>query len=133
MPPILPPVIADLAATVPIEALLKLVRARGGQVVWVPTLDGFNADNWLADCMGYDAALALVRRFDGGFFPVPRCAAALQAERDRAILAARQQLTRNQCAAQFGVTWRTVSSASRRAERQGEAGDDPHPDLFADL
>ena len=130
---ILPPIIEDLAATVPIEALLKLVRARGGQVVWIPAPDGFGPDNWLAECMGYDAALALVRRFDGDFFAVPRCAAALQAERDRAILAARQTLTRNQCAAQFGVTWRTVSSASRRAERHGDAGDDPHPDLFADL
>lgn len=83
----LPESLAELARLIGLDAAIALARARPGVRIYVPldveTLNG----HWLAQTIGFEAALRMVGRYGGdGHFLVPKAWRALIAARNRGIV-----------------------------------------------
>ena len=119
----LPASARDLAGLIGLPATLRLVEKWGGTMrLYVPRNIG--PDHELARVLGLEAARALSSRYDGDYLPsVPRCADALRAARDRALLRRRAEgASPAALALEFGLTerhvWRILSAVRAAGPQQ---------------
>jgi len=122
---LLPPIVQEFVEVAGLEAALKLVDAYGGTRVWFPERP--EPDHHLVKALG-DAAYALCERFALEWIDIPKCARALRAVRDAAIVEKlRQGRTQAEVAREVGLTWRQVANIAARYRAMEP---DPQPDLF---
>lgn len=131
----LPAILAEIAAVAGVEAALKLAEQYGGTRRVIPAR--LSPDHWLIQCVGREAALAIVERFvtrppDGRPYGVeiviplgPTGSAA--AVRRRLQQALDAGMTARDAALAAGVHERTVYRARRKMRQDG---DDPQGSLF---
>ena len=103
----LPPIIAQIAAVIGIDATEKLIeRFAGMHQIYIPV----KMDNhMIAHLIGFDAADLLARDFGGRYIWFPKCAATLRAQRNREIITLRaRKLKLHEIAKVSGVTVSTV-------------------------
>lgn len=125
---LLPPIIQECVEVIGLDAALKLVDRYGGTRVWFPERP--EPDHHLVKALG-DSAYALCARFALEWLDIPKCARALRAVRDAAIVEAlRQGHTQAEVAREVGLTWRQVANI---AARYRATEPDPTPDLFGAL
>lgn len=124
MPELLPPAALELIDLVGMEAAKSVLRAYGGQRLYIPA----KPTDSLVQALGEAYARLLCQAYPSSYLDVPLCSKALQRLRNRQImddLAAGQ--SRSQVAASHRMTWRHVSRIKAQAA-QIQAS--PQLDLF---
>lgn len=125
----LPPQLKFLVREIGLVATIKLVRARGGQQVWLPKKA--TGDRVLAQVIGREALAKLVAHRGGERLELPKADKILVQMRDRALFARREAgATESELARDYGITRRWVYEICARlrqeraeAERQGQLFD----------
>lgn len=86
----LPATARRLVEVIGLDATIDLVKMYGGDEPVIPSVVGGNSRVWaqLEECIGPEAAAALVREFGNTPIYVPFCSAALRAARNREIVSA---------------------------------------------
>lgn len=82
---LLPPSLQRVAEHIGLPATLRLVEARGGISIWVPTTDRCTPEHYLSRLIGFAALLALAELHGGEELEIPRAVAAVRAVRDARI------------------------------------------------
>ena len=104
----LPPIIAQIAAVIGIDATEKLIeRFAGCNQIYIP----IKMDNhMIAHLIGFDAADLLARDFGGRYIWFPQCSATLRAQRNKQIVELKtvKKLKLHEVARITGVTVSTV-------------------------
>ncbi len=122
----LPESVVDLVETVGLAAALKIVEARGGVRLCVPTQA--RRDHWLAQLIGVEAMQALVEIYSGEEIEIPRCESAMRAARELRIIEEHAEGASNaQLARRYGYTERGLRKLRRRVEARE---DSPQLDMF---
>jgi hypothetical protein len=122
MPPVsealhdyLPESLHHLETLIGLNALLALIKHRGGTVLNVPRVPA--PDHWLAGLIGLDSFKKLVGIYAGEPMEIPRCAKLLTLARDISILQdKRQRMADRELALKYGMTGRGITKALRRIE-----------------
>jgi hypothetical protein len=116
----LPEIVAEIAAVAGADAAWAIVRARGGQQVFIPARA--REDHWLPALVGMDAARKICDHFRvndrGSQLLIPMAAAAQRSQRWTEALASDASV--DELAATMGVHRRTVFR-----HRRGGEQDDP--------
>lgn len=118
----LPPQLKLLVQRIGYAATLKLIRARGGQQVWLPKKA--TADRVLAQIIGHSALAKLVAHHGGERLELPKEDKILIQLRDQALFARREQgATESELAREFNITRRWVLEiCARKRREQAEQG-----------
>lgn len=123
----LPRTARDLVDLIGLPATLRLIEARGGQMITVPKRKrraGEELFEQLVALVGPEPAEKICQRYGGEYLTVPSCKRAAHAVRDAqlqarfdALLAAGlgARAVANQLAGEFGLDVSTVWRASKRA------------------
>jgi|GEM_PF-1139563 len=105
---LLPPSAQELVEVIGLPAVLRLVEAAGGTMIYIPQKP--DDTSRLALAMGLTAYHIFIRHYGGAHFAVPTFAAA----RQKSHLIARAAGTSNEVAAKYGVTERWVRMIRQR-------------------
>lgn len=123
-PDYLPPKALELAETIGLPALQKLVEWRGGVTIYIPTPGQLSREHPLAMALGMHAALALAEEYNGGRLEVPRCDASVQAALHEEIRARRRSGEPESKVAQdvgmWGRSIRRICAAEPKNDNQGD-------------
>jgi len=111
----LPNSVQELAELIGLEAVWKLVQARGGRRLTVPKT--IHSEHWLLELIGEPSLINLIERFNGEEIEIPVCNIAKR----RAAVAEFVNMGRSisEAAAEFGMTRRGIQKMLRILERQG--------------
>jgi hypothetical protein len=125
---LLPPQLKMLVGHIGFASTLKLIRARGGQQVWVPKKS--TGDRVLAQVIGKDSLAKLVEHHGGERLELPKEDKILIQLRDHALWAKRQAgATESELAREFNITRRWVLEICARKRRE-QAEDNRQGQLF---
>lgn len=125
---LLPPQLKMLVQRIGYAATIKLIRARGGQQVWLPKTA--TADRVLAQVIGKHALERLVEQYGGERLELPKEDKILIQLRDQVIWAKRQAgATESELAREFNITRRWVLDICAR-KRRDQAENDRQGRLF---
>lgn len=123
----LPRTARDLVDLIGLPATLRLIEARGGQMITVPKrkrAQGEALFEQLLELVGPEAAEKICQRYGGEYLTIPSCKRAAHAVRDAELQARFDALlaeglgaraVANQLAGEFGLDVSTVWRASKRA------------------
>lgn len=124
-PDLLPPRAQALAELVGLPALLALVEARGGLMLYIPQRP--TPEHPIAKLIGLKATQALAAEYGGDAIEIPRCETTLRALLHEEIRQRRRNgETEDQVARDVGMWGRSV----RRICAAGGEVDDDQQDLF---
>lgn len=122
----LPPIMAEIADVIGMDAAWRLIREKGGQRIYVPA--DVNQGHWLALLIGLDKAKDLAEHFRGGsggtLVTIPQ--ARLYSSQQAMVKALSGGATANEAAAVSGMHVRSAYRARRRLRRPSL------PDLFGE-
>ena len=135
----LPPLLAELADIIGLEATMTLAEHHGGQRIAVP--GKMKPDHWLAGLLGFEAATALSAYVTDGnrvHLDIPYGPAWTKADKWRRTAEMIDKgKSANEIAQALGLTRRAVFDRKKRlagttaTSRTGRTNE--HPDLFKDL
>lgn len=116
---LLPPQLKMLVQRIGYAPTIKLIRARGGQQVWLPKKA--TADRVLAQVIGKDALAKLVEHHGGERLELPKEDKILIQLRDQRLWEMRQAgATESELAREFNITRRWVLEICARKRREAE-------------
>lgn len=98
----------DLVIKLGLPAALRLVERFGGTRIYLPRAEFMNADHPIAQAVGLEAALELCQAWAQERPAIPRAAAFLRNERDRALLKDANDHTVPALARKYELTERQV-------------------------
>jgi hypothetical protein len=117
----LPPQLKMLIQRIGYPATIALIRARGGQQVWIPKTA--TADRVLAQVIGKEALGELVKHHGGERLELPKVDKILIQRRDEALWRKRQAgATESELAREFKITRRWVLEICARRRREQAEG-----------
>lgn len=124
MPGIVHATVEKLVQVLGLPTALRFAEVFGGVRVYVPHPTRIEASHPIAKAIGVEAARQLATEWQQLEIAVPRCAALLRRQRDRALRADRAALSARQAALKYEVNERTVFRIWARGEGQeDEPGD----------
>lgn len=104
----LPSSLAQIAALIPLSAVMCLTKEFGGAKSYIPKSPGTRTA--LSKCIGYDAARVLAAVYGGEYIAIPRAARLQRRIRNQEILVAHYSgCPMRRIAKQHGLTVRQVS------------------------
>lgn len=122
----LPPIVAEMRRLIGIRATLALVRAYGGQSLYVP--EQYDETHPLTRIVGHENAVALMQHFGRERIYVPQCRLALNVQRNIEISRRYEGGTSvRELAQEHGLSERQIWSILKRPETVRAAS---KPDLF---
>jgi len=100
--------VEEIVRVLTLPTALRFVDHFGGVRVYVPNATRLRDDNPIVKAIGVEAARQVAEEWGENEIMVPRCAALLRAERNRALRADRPELSARQAARKYELTERMV-------------------------
>ncbi len=124
----------ELIGVLGLSGALRLVQRLPGVRVYVPSPERINPESFLARAVGADVVRQLASRWPQTEITVPRAAAYLRRERDRALHRDAGKLTVRELALKYELgereVYRKLQEPPPAEERTGDAAESAQRELF---